>query len=78
MLKDLRAARSTQQDLAQFYACPNENIASQVKRLASDTAAVETPGEIDFAECWYLARNTPMSAADAGERVAGTRFLVRA
>jgi hypothetical protein len=62
MLKDLRAARSTQQDLSDFYACPNANIASQVTRLANDTAAVETSGEIDLADCWYLTRQTPMSA----------------
>ena len=62
MLKDLRAARSTQQDLSQFYACPNENIASQVRQLARDTAIVEASGEIELADCWYLARRTPMSA----------------
>jgi hypothetical protein len=63
LLKDLRAARSTQRDLLQFYACPNENIASQVRRLAEDSAAVEAAGDIDLADCWYLPRKTPMSAA---------------
>lgn len=74
LLKDLRAARSTQQDLSQFYACPNENIASQVKRLADDTAAVEASGEIDLADCWYLARKTPMSAAALSRVSAGRVF----
>lgn len=74
LLKDLRAARSTQQDLSQFYACPNENIASQVKRLAEDSAAVEASGEINLADCWYLTRRRPMSPVDLASVSPGRVF----
>jgi len=74
LLKDLRAARSTQQDLAQFHACSNENISSQVKRLADDAAAVEASGEIDLADCWYLTRRAPISADELAHVSPGRVF----
>src|SRR6188472_4669517 len=64
LLHRLTGARGTQQDLVEFYSCPNRNIEAQVDRLAEETAALEASDDIDIERCWYLPTGTGFRSAD--------------
>ena len=53
LLRYLNRARGTQNDLKDFYACPNRNIEAQVERAAEEISDLESSGRLELARCWY-------------------------
>lgn len=84
LLIRLVSVRGTQEDLDLFYACPSENVAAQVKDLASQAAELERSGAVDVGAAWYLTGvSTARTAEDLasmwpGSHIASTRARLRA
>ena len=79
LLRELNRARGTQNDLRDFYACPNRNIQAQVERAANEISELEASGALELERCWYKrgAANpssaTSLAVAAPGQLIASAR-----